>query len=80
MLLLVLSLKLLNFITFLLFSNLSTGRKLMREFNTKFSLSLTYKTLSSAPSAFNSEYCPAAPSVSLSVLAPVLFSLLDPVA
>ena len=40
MLLLVLSPKLLNFITFLLFLNLVTGSKLMREFNTKFSLSL----------------------------------------
>ena len=40
MLLPVLSPKLLNFITFLLFLNLFTGSKLMREFNTKFSLSL----------------------------------------
>ena len=40
MLMLVLSPKLLNFITFLLFLNLFTGSKLMREFNTKFSLSL----------------------------------------
>jgi hypothetical protein len=39
MLLLVLSPKLLNFITFLPFLNLFTGSKLMREFNTKFSLS-----------------------------------------
>ena len=47
MLLPVLSPKLLKFITFLLFLNLFTGSKLMREFNTKFSLSLTYKTLHS---------------------------------
>ena len=39
MLLLVLSPKLLNFITFLPFLNLFTGSKLMREFNTKSSLS-----------------------------------------
>jgi hypothetical protein len=39
MLLLMLSSKLLNFITFILFLNLFTGSKLVREFNTKFSLS-----------------------------------------
>ena len=50
MLLLVLSQKLLNFITFLLFLNLLTGSKLMREFNTKFSL--TYKTLHSGHSSY----------------------------
>ena len=41
-------------------------------------LSLTYKTPSSAPSAFNSEYCSAATSVSLSLLAPVLFFTFRP--
>jgi hypothetical protein len=40
--LLALSSKLLNFITFLLFLNLFTGSKLMREFNTK--CSFTYNT------------------------------------
>jgi len=42
-LLLVLSPKLLNFITLLLFLKISTGSRLMRESNTK--LSLTYKSL-----------------------------------
>jgi hypothetical protein len=43
LLLLVLSPKLPNFITFVSFLNIFTGSKFMREFNTKFSL--TYKTL-----------------------------------
>ena len=42
--LLVLSPTLLNLITFLLFLNLFTGSKLMREFNAKVYLSLTYNS------------------------------------